>query len=138
MPDLTPRQRREVAYHAEFSARMREQSRPLKHEVIVKPGRKWWNHYWVAYSILLREGLQDRTLLVPGCGAGVDAIRCAKLGAYVHATDLSPHMLEIAEESARVEGVNIEFRCMPLEHMEYPDNTFDLIFVRDPTPSLRD
>jgi ubiquinone/menaquinone biosynthesis C-methylase UbiE len=68
---------------------------------------------------------------VPGCGAGIDAVRCAKLGAQVQAFDLSPDMLRLAEESAATEGEVVEFRCMPAEQLSYAHNTFDVIFVRD-------
>jgi 2-polyprenyl-3-methyl-5-hydroxy-6-metoxy-1,4-benzoquinol methylase len=131
MTELTPRQQREVAYHARHSFALREIRQPDLHEVIDRPTRKWWNHYWVAYSILFTAGLRGRSVLVPGCGAGIDAIRCAKLGANVQAIDLSPDMLRLAEESAAAEGVAVEFRCMPAERLVYVDNTFDVIFVRD-------
>jgi 2-polyprenyl-3-methyl-5-hydroxy-6-metoxy-1,4-benzoquinol methylase len=131
MIELTPRQQREVAYHARRFTVLRENRQAVRHEVIEQPTRKWWNHYWVAYSELCRAGLQGRTVLVPGCGAGIDAVRCAKLGAQVQAFDLSPDMLRLAEESAATEGEVVEFRCMPAEQLSYAHNTFDVIFVRD-------
>jgi ubiquinone/menaquinone biosynthesis C-methylase UbiE len=129
--ELTPRQQREVAYHARHSSALRKKRQPMEHEVIERPNTKWWNHYWVAYSILVRFGLRDRTVLVPGCGDGVDAIRCAKLGADVRAIDLSPDMLQLAEDSAVAEGVEVEFRGMPAERLDFADSTFDVVFVRD-------
>jgi ubiquinone/menaquinone biosynthesis C-methylase UbiE len=131
MTDLTPRQLREIAYHARFSGTFVEERREVVAEVTDNPGRKWWNHYWVSYSILLKAGLTGRTVLVPGCGAGIDAIRCARLGAAVHAIDLSPEMLRLAEVAAAKQGAAVEFRCMPAERLAYADSTFDLIFVRD-------
>lgn len=129
--ELTPRQQREVAYHARHSSALRKKRQPMLHEVIERPNAKWWNHYWAAYSILVRFGLRDQTVLVPGCGGGIDAIRCAKLGGNVHAIDLSPDMLRLAEESAAAEGVAVEFGCMPAERLVFADSTFDVVFVRD-------
>lgn len=131
MTNLTPRQEREIAYHTGHSLKIRTHRSPIRDEVITHPNRKWWNHYWAVYSILASIDLRGRSVLVPGCGAGDDAILCAKLGANVHAFDLSPEMLQLAEEAAAAEGVTIEFRRMPAEQLCYADGTFDLIFVRD-------
>jgi ubiquinone/menaquinone biosynthesis C-methylase UbiE len=131
MAELTPRQQREIAYHAQHSIALHKNHQPISRDVIDRPTRKWWNHYWVAYSLLLKSGLHGQAVLVPGCGEGIDAIQCAKLGAVVEGVDLSPDMLRLAEESAVREGVSVHFQCMPVERLAYADNTFDLLFIRD-------
>lgn len=128
---LTPRQQREIAYHVSHAEALRAQHRSRSHEVIVNPRRKWWNHYWVAYSILKKTDLRGKNVLVPGCGDGIDAIRLAKLDANVRAFDLSPDMLRLAEEHATEEGLTIEFSIMPAERLSYANDTFDVIFIRD-------
>ena len=40
-----------------------------------------------------------------GCGTGVDAVRLARKGIYVHATDVSPRMLAMARERIVREGL---------------------------------
>ncbi len=40
-------------------------------------------------------------------------------------------MLRLAEESASANGVTVKFRCMPAERLDYVDDTFDAIFIRD-------
>jgi 2-polyprenyl-3-methyl-5-hydroxy-6-metoxy-1,4-benzoquinol methylase len=129
--ELTPRQHREIAYHVQHAARVAERKEVLSNDVIQEPKRKWWNHYWVAYSILADAGLRGRMVLVPGCGGGVDAIRCAQMGAHVKAVDLSSDMLRVAESAAARAGVRADFSCMPAEDLDFDDNTFDVIFVRD-------
>ena len=83
------------------------------------------------YDILLAKDLRNKTALVVGCGSGTDAIYLAKLGARVHAFDLSPDMISLAEFQAAREAVDVEFRIMSAEQLSYSDNTFDVILVRD-------
>ena len=54
----------------------------------------------------------------------------AKWGAEVIGIDLSEPSLGIARERARKEGVEdkIKFLVMDCENMEFPDNSFDIIF----------
>lgn len=61
-----------------------------------------------------------RRLLEIGCGTGEDAIYLARQGHRVVATDASLAMLEVANEKAERAGCleNIEFRCLPMEHVE--------------------
>ncbi len=127
---LTDRQQREIAYHAQHAGVLREQER-FSYEVLSTRSHKWWNHYWVAVNEVRKRGLCGRTALVPGCGAGFDAIVLGKLGANVHAFDISPEMLALAAERAGAEGVSIDFEPMAAEQQKYPNATFDLIFVRD-------
>jgi ubiquinone/menaquinone biosynthesis C-methylase UbiE len=131
MTDLTPRQQRERSYHAGHAEEVRRSSKPVTYEVIKHPNARWWNHYWCAYSTLLQSGVAGRILLVPGCGDGTDPIRCARAGAKVSAFDLSPEMLRLAVEASAAEGVEVDFLCMPAERLDYADNTFEMIFVRD-------
>ena len=70
----------------------------------------------------------NRTVLEYGCGPGSAAFQLAREGARVTGIDLSEVAIEQARERARREGVsNTTFRVMDAEHLEFPDNTFDLI-----------
>ena len=130
---LDERQRRERDYHEEFAKRYRDKiTQPVLLDVIEPGPRRPWNGYWTAYDLLMAEDLAGKRVMVPGCGFGEDAIRLAKLGAEVHAFDLSPDLLEIARQRAARMGVTgIHFDVMPAEALVYPDDFFDLIFFND-------
>jgi ubiquinone/menaquinone biosynthesis C-methylase UbiE len=83
------------------------------------------------YAYLVNCELQNKSVLVVGCGFGDDALRLAKLGAKVSAFDLSPDSLQIAKALALREGLEISFEEMPAEKMSYADNSFDYILARD-------
>lgn len=83
------------------------------------------------YAYLLTCDLKDKRVLVIGCGFGDDALRLSQLGADVSAFDLSPECLQIARELAIREGLQIDFREMPAEKMQYPDSSFDYLIARD-------
>ncbi len=130
--DLTERQRREIAYHKERAELIREHSRRvISYDILHEPHRRWWNHHWSVYSALIDLGVTGKSVLIPGCGEGTDAIRLSRLGAEVCAFDLSQEMLTIAVEHKVRESVTADFRCMPAERLDYPDDRFDVIFARD-------
>jgi phosphatidylethanolamine/phosphatidyl-N-methylethanolamine N-methyltransferase len=63
----------------------------------------------------------------------------------VTAVDISPHMLERAQERASVLGLQVEFLEMDVQHLAFPDHVFDTIFstflfcsVPDPVLGLRE
>jgi 2-polyprenyl-3-methyl-5-hydroxy-6-metoxy-1,4-benzoquinol methylase len=128
---MTSRQDREILYHKVHAEKLRLRLAPISYEVLQSSRRRWWNAYWSMYGILLAKDLRDKTALVVGCGSGIDAIYLAKLGARVHAFDLSPDMISLAGYQAAQEAVDIEFRIMSAEQLSYSDNTFDVILVRD-------
>ncbi|MDW5444565.1 class I SAM-dependent methyltransferase [Polaromonas sp. SM01] len=130
--ELTDRQQRELDYHREH-ARLHQSvlSSPFSWDVLQHPDRRWWNAYWGMYAYLVNCELQNKSVLVVGCGFGDDALRLAKLGAKVSAFDLSPDSLQIAKALALREGLEISFEEMPAEKMSYADNSFDYILARD-------
>src|SRR3954447_17139232 len=94
---LNERQQRELAYHEARAARMRDKiDEPVNLDIIEDTARRPWNGYWSAYDSLLAEALAGKHVLVLGCGYGEDAIRLGKLGANVHASDLSPALVDVA------------------------------------------
>ena len=54
-----------------------------------------------------------------GCGTGEDAVRLARRGVDVLATDPSASMLRVAAEKAKHMGCTerIDFRCVPMENL---------------------
>ena len=129
--ELTERQEREVEYHKEHAKLVADKYKKLSHDVLYSDKRRWWNAYWDMFTFLRGQNLKGRTALVVGCGGGEDAVRLALLGANVHAFDLSPEMLAIAAELASSEGVTVQWKEMPAENLDYPDDFFDMVFARD-------
>jgi ubiquinone/menaquinone biosynthesis C-methylase UbiE len=129
--DLTGRQEREIAYHRTHAQLVAEKFQTLSFDVVYSEKRRWWNAYWDVFTYLRRQDLKGKAVLVVGCGAGEDAVRLAKLGADVHAFDLSSEMLEIAKLLAASSDTTVHFSRMPAETLSYPDNFFDVIFARD-------
>ena len=79
---------------------------------------------------LLKERCFDKEVLDYGCGNGIHSVFLAKSGAKVTGIDLSKSFLQIAEKKAKMAGVgeNARFLVMDCEHLEFPDNSFDIIF----------
>ena len=130
-PALTDRQRREVEYHEQHARDLAGDYQQIDYELVTASRRRWWNQAWSMYDELLRRPLAGRRALVVGCGFGDDCFRLAKAGAEVHGFDLSPALLEVGRGVARREGMDIAFREMPAERLDYPDDHFDLIVARD-------
>lgn len=130
---LDERQRREREYHEEFARRHADKIDAAVALDVIEPGpRRPWNGYWSAYDILMAENPAGKRVMVPGCGFGEDAIRLARLGAEVYASDLSPDLLRIARERAARNGATaIRFDLMPAERLDYADDFFDVIFFND-------
>jgi 2-polyprenyl-3-methyl-5-hydroxy-6-metoxy-1,4-benzoquinol methylase len=130
---LDARQLREQAYHEEFAVRNRHLiDQPVELDVIRPAPRRHWNGYWAAYDHLLAIGVQGRRVLIPGCGFGEDAIRVARMGAEVWASDLSPDLLRIAERRAAAMGAaGIRFDVMPAEATGYAADSFDVVFFNN-------
>jgi ubiquinone/menaquinone biosynthesis C-methylase UbiE len=130
---LIERQERERAYHAEYARKHQDKiDEPVLLDVIEHRERRPWNGYWASYDLLMAQNLRGKRVMVPGCGFGEDAILLAKLGANVHASDLSTDLLEIARHRAVQMGVpNIQFDMMPAESLNYPDDFFDVVFFND-------
>lgn len=130
---LTDRQRHEREFHREFAATHAHLvQQPVIKDVISAGPRRPWNAFWSMYDRILAADISGKSVLLPGCGFGEDAIRLSYLNAKVSAFDISPEIVEISERRARALGQDeIAFAVMPSERMEYPDNSFDLVVFVD-------
>ncbi len=96
--------------------------------------------------ILRRLGdVRGKTLLDLGCGAGENSVYFAQLGARSVATDYSPGMVEVALQLADRHRVKVEGRVINAMDIDYPDNTFDIVYasnllhhIPDPMLTLRE
>jgi SAM-dependent methyltransferase len=59
------------------------------------------------------------------CGRGHLAIRLAMDANDVSGFDVSPEGIRLAREQAALSGVQVDFRVMDAEHLEYADESFD-------------
>ena len=85
--------------------------------------------------------ITDKYLLDLGCGAGENSVYFANKGARCVATDYSPGMVEVAVKLAEANGVKIEGKVMDAMALEFPDNTFDVVYASNllhhlPNPKL--
>ncbi len=80
---------------------------------------------------LLGNYCKGKVVLDYGCGNGIHAIEIAKIGAEkVIGIDLSEKSLQVAKEGAKKGGVweKVEFLKMDCEKMDFPENSFEVIF----------
>ncbi len=85
----------------------------------------------------LRQGLihsikgEPQTILDLGCGTGSMTIELKKTfsNAYVIGLDLSAYMLVMAEDKAKQQTLNIEWKQGLAEATTFPDSSFDVITI---------
>ena len=89
--------------------------------------------------------VEAKMLLDLGCGAGENSVYFARKGARCTATDYSPGMVDKALRLAAANGVQIEARTMNAMEIEFPADTFDIVYAAnvlhhlpDPTAALRE
>ncbi|MEK5147970.1 methyltransferase domain-containing protein [Psychrobacillus sp. FSL K6-4615] len=74
------------------------------------------------------NGLAPKRVLELGCGPGRNAVYMAHKGCEVDALDLSTNAIEWAKETAREEGVNIDFHCISLFDFKFQPHSYDFIY----------
>ena len=75
-------------------------------------------------------GENDR-VLDSGCGPGLVSCYLADFVRHVTGVDLTPAMIREAKERAVLQGItNTEFTLGDMEHLPYPDRTFDAAISR--------
>ena len=70
----------------------------------------------------------DSEVLEFGCGTGSTAILHAPHVKHILATDISPKMIEIAEDRAKAGSIeNVTFEATSIEALDAPDGSFDVV-----------
>ncbi|MBD2577355.1 class I SAM-dependent methyltransferase [Oscillatoria sp. FACHB-1406] len=89
--------------------------------------------------------VRGKYLLDLGCGAGENSVYFALKGAHCIATDYAPGMVEVARQLAEKNGVQIEAKTANAMALDFPDNTFDIVYAAnllhhlpDPQMALRE
>ncbi len=87
--------------------------------------------YWEEQLGRSLSGGEFRKVLDIGCGPGFFSILLAQMGCEVTAVDYTENMLTEAKRNAAAYGVEIDFRKMDAQHLDFPDETFDLVVSRN-------
>jgi SAM-dependent methyltransferase len=80
------------------------------------------------FIVSLMGDLGGVRLLDLGSGLGEAAVYFAERGARVTATDVSPEMCAVCEEAGRLRGVRVETVVTPVERLEVPAGSFDVVY----------
>lgn len=80
------------------------------------------------FLLSLMGDLRGRKVLDLGSGLGEAATYFAVRGAEVTATDISPRMCDLARQTARAHGVEVEAIATPVERLDVPPGAFDIVY----------
>ena len=85
------------------------------------------------FEIMDLERIHDKTILDVGCGNGQYSVFFAMLGAKVYAFDISPIGIKVAQEIAKVNGVegNCFFSVQSASKINYPNEFFDIVLFHE-------
>ena len=79
-------------------------------------------------GLVVPDALHGLRVLDLGCGTGSTAIVHAPYVKHIHATDISPNMIEIAKRKAAAEGTsNITFDVASVEDLEVTEGSLDAV-----------
>jgi SAM-dependent methyltransferase len=73
-------------------------------------------------------GSRGLRVLEIGCGLGTDGAQFAKAGADYTGVDLTEAAIELARTRFEVSGLSGEFRVADAENLDFPDDSFDLVY----------
>jgi 2-polyprenyl-6-hydroxyphenyl methylase/3-demethylubiquinone-9 3-methyltransferase len=73
-----------------------------------------------------------------GCGGGLACEFLAKRGANVSGIDLSLNSIKAAQEHAKKNYLQIDYKCGVAENLPYEDNTFDVVVCFDVLEHVED
>ena len=104
-----------------------------KNELENKMGQRWLHEI----ERFLPEG-RSLDILDVGTGTGFFAILLAEKGHRVEGIDLTPAMLEEARWIAKQRNLDITFREMDAQNLDYPNDSFDVVISRNLTWTLPD
>jgi SAM-dependent methyltransferase len=73
-------------------------------------------------------GSRGLRVLEIGCGLGTDGAQFAKAGADYTGVDLTDAAIDLARKRFEVSGLPGEFRVADAEHLDFADDSFDLVY----------
>lgn len=104
-----------------------------KNELENEMGQRWLHEI----ERFLPEG-RKLDILDVGTGAGFFAVLLAQQEHRVEGIDLTPAMLEEARWLAKQRNLDITFREMDAQNLDYPNDSFDVVISRNLTWTLPD
>ena len=104
-----------------------------KNELENEMGQRWLHEI----ERFLPEG-RNLNILDVGTGTGFFAVLLAQQGHRVEGIDLTPAMLEEARRLAKQRNLDITFREMDAQNLDYPNDSFDVVISRNLTWTLPD
>jgi len=117
---MDARKAREKAFHEQHYAEDVRWKAVDKYYSIIEGRARYWEDF-------LRARCAGKRVLEYGCGEGNYTPRLAEFGGAVTGIDLSETAMQHAQAAARAAGLQVEFRAMDAEALEFPDQTFDVI-----------
>lgn len=93
---------------------------------------------WLERILSQVPGTAPLRVLDAGCGPGFFSILLSRAGHHVTGVDGSDGMLRHARENAAEQGAAPEFIKMDCQHLDFPDDTFDLVLSRNLTHIFQD
>lgn len=103
---------------SDWDARYAESGALWGHFPSVSAEETWWR---------LRSSKTSR-ILVAGCGYGRHCAYFARRGFDTTGLDASRTAIEMAQEAARVDGLEIVLSCASATRMPFPDASFDAVY----------
>ena len=104
-----------------------------KNELENEMGQRWLREI----EKFLPKG-RSLNILDVGTGTGFFAVLLAQQGHRVEGIDLTPAMLEEARILAKQRNLDITFREMDAQNLDYPEDSFDVVISRNLTWTLPD
>jgi SAM-dependent methyltransferase len=121
----------ELAFQATQAAQVKVRATPVDIIERYRHCRRWWL-YRKEYVFKLVHECRPRRILDFGCGSGDSATELAVLGHEVLGIDVSPELIALAEERARLDGVadRAKFLAVDGTTATLPKEAFDLVLVQ--------
>lgn len=94
---------------------------------------------WIKEITSLLPDKKDLNILDVGCGAGFFEVILGQLGHRVTGIDLTPEMIEKANEMIRIYGLDSDRVCAKVkdaENLDFDSDTFDVVITRNLTWTL--
>ena len=112
------------------SERMEQQELQSAYDEIANQyeSRLWFDQYILGVARRRRQLMSQARgkILDVACGTGLN-FPMFPAASEITAVDLSPRMLQIAEQKARVLGLNVQTKLMDAQKLEFPSGYFDSV-----------
>lgn len=87
-------------------------------------------NYWQQYFKSILPGLTGNKVLEVGTASGYFANILASVGYEVTAIDISPNMIEEAQQVSEDLQLPVTYQVMDAQELSFADHSFDLVFTR--------